>query len=187
MASGRLRNFSLVVSGWLFASSAFALVLEFDPVLQSGSRYEYNYSLTNDESFDISALTIFFEADSYQNLQMLGSPANWDPLVVEPDPFFGDGYVDWATYAVPIASGETLSGFRVAFDWIGGGTGPFDSQYYEIYDPTTFDLLISGDSIRSSSPPVEVPEPSMLWLLLTGLAGIAFARSRLDARKAAQG
>lgn len=187
MASGRLRNFSLVVSGWLFASYAFALVLEFDPVIQSGSHYEYSYSLTNDESFDVNALTIFFEADSYQNLQILGSPADWDPLVVDPDPFFGDGYADWATYTLPIASGETLSGFRVAFDWIGVGAGPFDSQYFEIYDPNTFDLLISGDTIRSSSPPVEVPEPSMLWLLLTGLAGIVFARSSSVARKAAQG
>jgi len=58
---------------------------------------------------------------------------------------------------VGIGVGETVSGFAVSFDWLGGGEpGP---QTYEIVDPGTLATIDSG---------VTVPEPTTLLLLGVG-------------------
>lgn len=55
----------------------------------------------------------------------------------------------------------------LSFIWVGNGTP--SAQPYEIYD-ATFNILSSGTTQSSVS---NVPEPSSMILLVSGLAGIA--------------
>ena len=179
-------NKVLISSGlwfWaLFSANAMAVVIEYDQVSQSGNRYEYSYSVTNDSdsTFDIAGISIYFDFSSYENIVISDSPDNWDPYFEDPIPALPfDGLADWFALGAPIAAGETLSGFNVAFDWIGAEAEPFVNQYFEIYDTVTFDLLASGLTQLTSDTPEAVPEPVSLFLLVAGLLGLMFGRSRV--------
>jgi hypothetical protein len=168
----------LVLAGWsLFASSASATVIQYQQVFQSGNHYEYSYSITNDESFDIYALTIFFEVGSYANLAITSSPADWDPLAIQPDmSLSADGFVDWQTFMLPLLPSQLLMGFNVGFDWIGSSANPFASQYFEIYDVESFDVLASGNTLRDMT--VDVPESSGLTMLIIALGLLRLTRRK---------
>ena len=156
----------LLISTWLSVSGvASATLVEYEKISQSANYYEYQYTITNDGAFDIEAFSIFFEADAYQNLVIISSPVGWDPLVIEPDPFFGDGFVDWYSLGSGIEAGDILDGFMVGFDWIGAEEVPFPSQSFDVYDPITFDSLDSGSTIEMAL----IPEPSSGLLLFMGL------------------
>lgn len=180
-----LKSFLPVVAllfGGLFAPLASAVLLEYELVSQSGSRYEYSYRLTNNISHEIDWFAIFFDFGSYQNLTVVSSsPEEWDPLVAEPDSFFGDGYADWCAIcvgALPVSAGSTLTGFNVAFDWIGASDNPFGSQYFEVYDTSTLEIIDSGDTVfigdPPTTPPVGVSEPSSIILALSGVIMVLF-------------
>ena len=156
---------------FLIASSASAIVIEYEQVAQSGDHYQYNYSVTNDSTQDIDAFTIFFEANAYQNLTGMGSPPDWDLFIVEPDPFLGDGFTDWIAFGMPIAAGEMLNGFNIAFDWVAPASTPFDSQAFEVYDPLTFGVYASGFTQK-------LPEPGVYLLIVIALIGWWFSGTR---------
>lgn len=160
----------------LAAESASALQITYTQLAHSGTHYEYGYTLTNDSAVSIEEFSIYFDAGAYGNLQVLSSPAYWDPLVAQPE-FVLDGFVDWLALGNVLAQGESLGGFNIAFDWVGSGSAPFAQQYFEVYDPLTFDVLASGETSFVQTDPVSVPEPSTIGLLLTGLL-IAGIRSR---------
>ena len=176
MTRSRSLYLLLVLAGWsLFASSASATVIQYQQVLQSGNHYEYSYSITNDDSFDIYALTIFFEVGSYANLAIISSPTDWDPLAIQPDvSLSSDGFVDWQAFVLPLLPSQLLMGFSVEFDWIGAVANPFTSQYFEIYDPESFGVLASGNTFRDTT--VDVPESSGLTMLIVGLALLLLVR-----------
>lgn len=159
----------------VFSSQSFAVLLEYEQVGQSGNRFEYVYSLTNTGPVAVDAFSIFFSADSFQNLQITSSPSGWDPLTIEPDPFFGDGYADWATWTDPIAQGDTLSGFTLAFDWIGAGSLADVDYAFEVYDLLTFDLVTEGVAVAAT--PAAVSEPETLFFFALGLLGLLVSRT----------
>ena len=108
---------------------------------------------------------MYFDVGVYENLTLITpTPATWDPLVIEPDNFLSnDGYYDALALSAGIAPGNSLGIFSVRFDYLGGGTP--GSQYFEIVDSFTFDLLDSGQT----SP---VPVPAAVWLFGSGLIGL---------------
>jgi len=141
----------------------------------SGGRYEYSYSLTNDSlGVPIAEFTVFFPFGLFANLQATSAPTDWDGLVVEPVEILGnpvDGFYDALALSAPLFPGQTVAGFRVAFDWLGADVpGP---QRFEIVDPETFEVLDSGTTQLAAA----VPEPGAFLLLAIGLAVVVGAGS----------
>ena len=145
----RIRNLlgvTLVLLG--VSTLTHAAKLEYEQNQLGGNRYQYLYYMSNEDlNFGIEAFTVFFAADLYQNIEITASPDWWDPLVAEPDPFFGDGYADWYGFGGSVDPGAEVSGFTLEFDWIGDDNGPVEGQFYEIYDVNTFAALDSGISM----------------------------------------
>jgi hypothetical protein len=137
-----------------------------------GGSFEYEYSVTNDTlAVDIEEFTIFFEVGLYENLSATSTPADWDPLVIQPDTAIpDDGFYDALALVSGISPSDTLGGFGVSFDWLGSGTP--GAQFFEVVDPITFAALDSG----TTTP---VPEPATLLLLGSGLVSLACFRKRV--------
>ena len=158
-----------------------------DPVISytmddfGGGQYQYNFTVDNTTgAFDIESFSIFFEYSFYENLSITASAADWDPLVIQPDTGIpDDGLADWLALGLPIGMGEILSGFSVAFDWIGtDGLPPID-QLFSINDPFTFDPLFFGLTmfVENDDGP-SVPEPGTL-----GLFSLALMLALITSRK----
>jgi hypothetical protein len=99
----------------------------------------------------------------YRNLEVITPDppaANWDELVVQPDPILhDDGFYDALALGAGILVGSQEAGFAVQFDWLGSGEpGP---QPFDIVDPVTFQTKYSGTTL---------PEPSALILLAGAVA-----------------
>ncbi len=61
-----------------------------------------------------------------------------------------------------IPVGNTVEGFAVQFEWIGQGLP--GTQPFQISDPTSFNVLQSGET-TSNAVPGATPEPSTFWML----------------------
>lgn len=134
-----------------------------------GGRWQYMYEVTNNSlTVPIEEFTIWFDYDFYTNLtvETPTTPAEWDQLVLQPEPvLLDDGAYDAKALDAGISISQTLGGFTVSFDWAGiGEPGP---QPYDIIDPQTFETIDSGTTI---------PEPATLLLL--GLGGAILHRKR---------
>ncbi|MGA2322722.1 MAG: hypothetical protein ABSG22_02635 [Sedimentisphaerales bacterium] len=147
----------------VFCNSAEATSIEYGLDNLGGSRYEYEYKITNDTlAMQIKEFTIWFDVDLYDNLDITTQQplkGNWNEIILQ-DTGFGVpiGY-DGLAQNVGILSTETLSGFSVSFDWLGTGTP--NSQFFEIIDPVTFRTIDSG----FTKP---IPEPAALMLISLG-------------------
>ena len=172
--------FSVVVASLLLGvcttAGATRVLYELTALSPSG-RYEYTYSVVNDTlGIPISEFSIFFSYGVFTDLTPVSTPADWDPLTVDPATILGapvDGFYDALTWTAPIGPGATLGGFSVEFYWSGAGLpGP---QAFEVVDPETFEMLQSG----ITRPAVSMPEPGSLLLLAIGLVGIRAMRSSI--------
>ena len=137
-----------------------------------GNRWEYTYSVTNDSmSSAIEEFTIYFNLGLYDNLTVSNTPADWNAIAINPDPaIIADGFYDALALAAGIAPGATVSDFSVSFDWLVAGIP--GSQFFEVVDPSTFDVLDSGNT-------APVPEPGTLLLLGSGLIALIGMGKRL--------
>lgn len=168
------RHWGAALLLWLASmTSAMATTVGFTATNLTGNTWEVAYTITNDTlAQDIDEFTIFFDANLFQNLTVGNTPADWDPLVIQPDPGLpDDGFYDALALVAGIAPGATLSGFSVVFDFLGSGTP--GAQPFDIVDPVTFDALDSGTTQRAV-----VPVPAALWLFGSGLLGLAGANGR---------
>ena len=92
----------------------------------------------------------------------------WQATVWQPDPVLEEdgGYnCENPFWGLGIAEGETLDGFAVSFDWLGTGTP--GTQFYEIIDLVTSDVIDSGFT---------VPEPATLCLF--GLGAVLLRKKK---------
>ena len=166
------------LSLFLLGNSAIADTITFTVDNIGGNTWQYNYTVANTGSTggDIEEFTIWFDLGLYENLSGPGSPADWDPLLIQPDPGLpDDGFADWLAFGPGIAEGDSLGGFSVMFDFLGTGT-PGD-QFFDIIDPFTFNVLFSGIT-ELGDVVVPVPEPTSTSLIALGLFLIAFYSKR---------
>ncbi|MEM1153706.1 MAG: putative Ig domain-containing protein, partial [Pseudomonadota bacterium] len=164
-----------------------------------GDRWEYHYTLENTTGDAIGGLSVYFDTGPFANLSITGNPNagtfdEWDGLFIEFDPELPDvGFADWSTLDDLLFPGDSLTGFSVAFDFL--GTGQPGSQFFETYrlesgDSDFLDFILISDGFTRplpGDPPVGVPIPSTLLLFAPGLlllsgrrlaAGLKRARHR---------
>jgi hypothetical protein len=176
-------------------SLAAACALMFAPAVQAGPieatftdlgghHWSANFTVNNTISGlpNLASFTVYFDYGRATNLSLLGTPAGWDPLVVQPDAALASaGYFDALAFgaASGVASGGRRGGFSVGFDW-SGLVAPA-AFAFTINDPVTFAPLLSGFTASSSgtggggSP---LPEPGTIVLVLPFIAAAVRIQSR---------
>jgi len=147
-----------------------SISISYTLVPMGGNSYKYVYSITNNGTLTGSApvqlFDILFDTSQYQesSLQIV-TPANlnaqWSQEILTGIPPAVPAAYDALALAGGVPAGTTVTGFAVQFTWLGSGTP--GSQPFQIYDPTTFTLLQSG---QTTSAPVSVPAASVLSLIL---------------------
>lgn len=135
----------------------------------SANQWKYSYTIANDSlSEPIKGFTIWFDDQNCTNLSEsidLGLSGHWQNDWLYGVASKGDGFDFYTTDAGNIEN-TTLSGISIEFTWLGSGAP--GSQYYEIYDTTTYSTIESGQTVL-------VPEPATLLLMV---GGIALVRNR---------
>ena len=165
---------------------ANAISIDYELNDLGGNLFEYNYSVTNDTIVDgVDWFSIYFDYNLYSNLSLTASPAGWDSFVSEPKVISltnrFDGFLDTFTVFDVIGFGETLDGFSVSFEWLGGADLPA-FQPYEVFD-INFNVIESGLTLPAVSDVSEVPLPGALLFMFTGLLGLGFMRHKPVTRK----
>jgi len=141
----------------------------------SGSQWFADFVVTGDGSPSvINEFTIYFPETSFASLVLNSSAANWDSLIVQPDTgLHSAGFLDSLALGSGIATGASLSGFEVKFNYLGQGLPP--ALHFDIVG-ANFQPVFSGITVAA------VPEPEVAWLMLLGLGAIAGARVRRQRR-----
>jgi hypothetical protein len=158
------------------SQSASAVEIRSTVAGDTGAKWIYTYTVTNSSiAAGISEFRVFFPVGDFDDLEVVGSPAGWDSIAIQPDPGIpDDGFFDSLLLdGAPIGVGESLGGFAVRFSFFGSGTP--GNQRFEVLDPETFDVIASGESVMDTEPPVDVPEPGPAWLLTAGLMSLFLA------------
>lgn len=170
-----VRSIALAIAA-VSAPAAQAAAIHHEATRLSADRWRHDYTVSVSPGDVAPAqMTLWFERGLYADLSLPSSPAGWDGLVVQPDAALpADGFVDvLAPGGTPVAD-ATITGWSVAFTWLGAGTP--GAQAFEFIDPATFRPLLSGFTTAVDGPvDGSVPEPSTL-LLVGGLAWALRAR-----------
>lgn len=152
----------------------------------SGSTWEYNYTINNNLSVNLTEFTTFFTLGQYTNLDVLSAPSNWEggggALAINPDPSLpADGFFDAEASDAGLAPGASQGGFSVEFTYLGTGTP--GAQLFNFVDSSSFATLEAGNTTLSSggSGTTAAPEidPSSWAAAITLLLGtLALMRGR---------
>lgn len=186
-----MRRFIISIAGLIAAASfglrADAAIIRFDVTPDVGSSWIYSYEVENDTGTDlIEQFTIFFDRSLFSNLAVDATPAGWeDAFVAQPENgpvLFDDGFFDvLAAPGFGIAPGALLGGFRVRFDFLGGGTP--GSQAFDIIGADGFTPVFSG----FTQGRVAVAEPGAAGLFGIALSLWAVSAFAMTRRRPARG
>lgn len=143
-----------------------------------GGQWQYAYTLSNtsepvlDPGVNIYEITINFETGAAFAVTAL--PTGWD--FISGDTFATNYSMnpDVPPVGNDIGPGMTLSGFVFVFGYQTGGLS-YDVTFTNPDDPGN-PLLFSGTSTPSAITPV--PAPGTMFLLSSGLAGLAWLRKK---------
>ena len=164
------------LGAWVLAAApSQATVIEQSSSLIAGNRYEFSFSVSNDTlAVPIEEFAILFDFNVFENLGDVVAPADWDPIVFQPDlGLSSDGIFDAFALGAGIGVGATLGGFSVQADFLGVDL-PL-SLPFEILDPVTFDVVDSGSTAVTQTA---VPEPSSALVVGGVVSGFFVARRR---------
>ena len=108
----RFRIYAFLISTVVLSFShpeANATVIFYEVQNLGGTTWEYSYTVENDTlGSDIEEFTIYFDLGLYENLVVVSTPADWDPLVIEPDANIpDDGFYDALALSAGISGGNT--------------------------------------------------------------------------------
>ncbi|MEM7613022.1 MAG: hypothetical protein AAF270_15160 [Pseudomonadota bacterium] len=149
-----------------------------------GNDYLVDYTIENTgEVALIEQFSLLFDAALFGGISdaAIAAADGWSGITFGPEPLLGfnDLVVDYLidSGATGLGVGDLLSGFSVAFTWLGSGDSPI-SQPFEIIDPATFATLFSGEVafVAGGSGDVPVPVSAPSALMLTWAALLLFAR-----------
>ncbi len=147
-----------------FASASQAVDLSYSLSSSGGSTYVADFTVINNSSgAPIEELIIYFAPGEYQNISVTKSPADWDPLAIEPDAG-GAALANWLVFGSGIGAGAMRGEFSVQFDYLLADGSMPGSWSFEIIDPYTFDILESGMAVQAISV------PAAAWPFIGGLA-----------------
>jgi len=168
---GRLLALLLGAATFVAPLSAAAASISASYHQVAGNHWFADFVVTGDGTPSvINDFTIYFPDTSFAGLVLNLTPANWDSLIIQPDTtLHSPGFLDSLALASGIATGTSLGGFEVAFNYLGLGTPP--ALHFDIND-ASFRPVFSGITVAA------VPEPQMAWLMLVGLGAIAGTRVR---------
>jgi hypothetical protein len=166
------RLFGVWIGFLLFGQAALATVsIQYTVLPVGGNVYRYVYSITNSGGspavrlFDILFDTSLYQESSLQIVTAAPLNSQWTQQILHSVPPAIPSAYDSFTIGGGIPAGTTVTGFSVQFVWLGTG-GPA-AQPFQIFDPTTFDLLQTGTTTYGV---FSVPASSTLSLALLALA-----------------
>jgi hypothetical protein len=157
---------------WSASAPALAAAVTYQATALGNDAWRYDYVVKNDGSpAAIEEFTIFFELGLYADLAATAWPADWEPLVVQPDPGLpADGFFDALALGAGLMSGEEAL-FSVTFTY--NGPNAPGSQAFHVVNPDPFGIIDRG----LTSAAVALPEPGTLPLLLMAAAALLVLRS----------
>ncbi len=146
-----------------FSGQAFAAVISYELTDLGSGSFRYKYTVENNTLNEpLKLFTLWFDESLYSNL-VITSPSSintrWDQMILQSSGFGIPLGYDASALTDGIAAGQAETGFSVKFDW--QGIDFPGSQYYEVFDPVSFELLEQGYTI---------PEPATIMLLTLGSA-----------------
>lgn len=196
------RIFAVLATGILWTAQAGASPIFYQVESLGEDAWRYTYTVGNETSTPIESFRIYFEYGTYEfdlvevepfpgfvaeevDPDTYGGPVDWDVWVAPPDNILGvaeDGFYDALAlgdaiapmdFSYPIATADLLSGFSIAFRYL--GTGAPGSQFFELLDPFGTDVLGTGFTRPLQAT---VPEPGTAVLLAMGLLMAGWSRAR---------
>lgn len=143
-----------------------------------GDTWDASFTVGADPGQTVGAFSVYFDWTQVSNIQVLGSPVDWDSIAIQADGgLASDGFFDALALAGGIADGDSLGGFVARFDWA-DPAGP-STLRFTINDPVTFEALERGAvELTSGGGGNSVPEPAPVALAALGLLAATVARRR---------
>lgn len=153
-----------------FINASQAAIVNYSLSSIGGSAYIVDFSVENNSlGLPIEELTIFFKVGEYENISILDSPIDWDPLAIQPDTGIpDDGFADWLALGNGIGVDGSLSGFSVQFDYLLSDGSTPGNWNFDIVDPITFVVLESGAASQTV-----IPLPGTALLFFSSLIGVS--------------
>lgn len=159
----------------LVASNAPATTIQSTITAVGVDHYRAVYTVENDGTLGtaLAGFSILFDPALYLESSLAIVTASpladaWDETVLGSAVLVPAAY-DVLALAGGIPVGSAAAGFAVEFTWLGPGAP--GTQPFEVFDPTTFQVLETGTTTL-------VPDPGTMTLLAAGVGGLAGVRRR---------